>query len=85
MEMARAKAGDLPIQTLVPGWRSDAELPAASATAGPQQTLAGPRALQAVPNYKTWALWASLAIGVAAAGLDGMGTGARDEGAGPKA
>ncbi len=61
----QAKAGDLPIQTLVPGWRSDAELPAASATAGPQQTLAGPRALQAVPNYKTWALWASLAIGVA--------------------
>ncbi len=61
---ARAKSADLPIQTLVPGWRSDAELKAAIATAGPQQTLAGPRALRAVPDYKTWALWASLALGV---------------------
>jgi hypothetical protein len=61
---ARAKPADLPIQTLVPGWRSDAELKAATATAGPQQTLAGPRALRAAPDYKTWALWASLALGV---------------------
>ncbi len=61
---ARVKPADLPIQTLVPGWRSDAELRAATATAGPQQTLAGPRALRSVPNYKTWALWASLAVGV---------------------
>jgi len=60
----QAKADDLPIQTLVPGWHSDAELPATSATAGAQQTLAGPRALQVLPNYKTWALWASLALGV---------------------
>ena len=60
----RAKPADLPIQTLVPGWRSDAELKAATATAGPQQTLAGPRALRAVPDYKTWALWASLVLGV---------------------
>jgi hypothetical protein len=61
---ARVKPADLPIQTLVPGWRSDAELTAATATAGPQQTLAGPRALQRVSDYKTWALWASLALGV---------------------
>ena len=55
---------DLPIQTLVPGWRSDEEPKAAAATAGPQQTSAGPRALRATPDYKTWALWASLALGV---------------------
>jgi hypothetical protein len=61
---ARAKPADLAIQTLVPGWRSDAELTAAAATAGPQQTLAGPRALRAAPDYRTWALWASLVLGV---------------------
>jgi hypothetical protein len=61
---ARARPADLPVQTLVPGWRSDAELQAAPAAAGPQQTVAGPRALRTVPNYKTWALWASLVVGV---------------------
>ncbi len=60
----RATPTDLAIETLVPGWRSDAELQAAPAIAGPQQTLAGSRALRTVPNYKTWALWASLVIGV---------------------
>ena len=60
----RAKSADLAIQTLVPGWHSDAEPKAAAATAGPQQTLAGPRALRAAPDYKTWALWASLVLGV---------------------
>lgn len=61
---ARAKSADLPVQTLVPGWRSDTELQAATATTGPQQALAGPRALQPVPDYKTWTLWASLGLGV---------------------
>jgi hypothetical protein len=60
----RARSGDLPIQTLVPGWRSDAELKAATATAGAQEVRAGPRALRGAPDYKTWGLWASLAIGV---------------------
>jgi Protein of unknown function (DUF3999) len=62
---ARAEPADLAIQTLVPGWRSDAELKAATATTGPQQMLAGPRALRATPDYKTWTLWASLVLGVA--------------------
>jgi len=61
---ARADPADLAIQTLVPGWRSDAELKAATATAGPQQMLAGPRALRTAPDYKTWALWGSLVLGV---------------------
>lgn len=60
----RAKPADLAIETLVPGWRSDAQLQAFPAIAGPQQTLAGARALQTVPSYKTWALWASLVVGV---------------------
>jgi hypothetical protein len=60
----RARSSDLAIQTLVPGWRSDAELKAATATAGAQEILAGPRALRRAPDYKTWGLWASLVIGV---------------------
>jgi hypothetical protein len=63
---AGAKSAELPIQTLVPGWRSDAELKAASAMAGAQRVLAGARALKPAADYKTWALWASLAAGVLA-------------------
>jgi hypothetical protein len=64
----RAGSADLPIQTLVPGWRSDAELKAAIATAGAQEVRAGPRALRGAPDYKIWGLWASLVIGVAVLG-----------------
>ena len=61
---AGAKPAELAIQTLVPGWRSDAELKAATATPGRERVLAGPRALKPAPNYKTWALWGSLVAGV---------------------
>jgi len=60
----RARSADLPIQTLVPGWHSDAELKAATATAGAQEVRAGPRALRGAPDYRTWGLWGSLVIGV---------------------
>lgn len=81
----RAKSADLPIQTLVPGWRSDAELKAATATAGPQQTLAGPRALRTAPDYKTWALWASLALGVVVLAWMAWVLARDIQGSGPKA
>lgn len=62
---ASAKAAAIPIQELVPGWRSDAELTAQTASTGARQMLAGPRVLTPQPDYKVWALWGSLALGVA--------------------
>jgi len=65
---ASARAAAIPIQELVPGWRSDAELSAQTASTGAQQTLAGPRALTSPPDYKVWTLWGSLALGVTVLG-----------------
>jgi hypothetical protein len=62
---ARARSTALPIPQLVPGWRSGAELKAQPASVGVQRTLAGPRVLEPRPDYKVWALWASLVLGVA--------------------
>lgn len=62
---ASAQPGAYPIATIVPGWRSDEELQAASATTGAQRELAGARALRAPVDYKTWMLWGSLVLAVA--------------------
>ena len=62
---ASAQPGAYPIATIVPGWRSDEELQAASATTGAQRELAGARALRAPVDYKTWMLWGSLVVAVA--------------------
>lgn len=59
-----ANSAELPIQTLVPGWRRDSQLRAASATAGAERVLSGARALKPATDYKTWALWGSLVAGV---------------------
>lgn len=65
---AAAQPAAYPIATIVPGWRSDEELQAAPASAGAQRELAGARALRTPIDYKTWALWGSLALAVAVLG-----------------
>lgn len=62
---ARAQPATYSIDTVVPGWRSDEELKASPAQAGPERELAGSAALRPRIDYKTWALWASLLLGVA--------------------
>jgi hypothetical protein len=61
---ARAIPSAYPIETVVPGWRSDSELKAGSARTGAQQVLAGASALREKPDYKSIALWCSLVLGV---------------------
>ena len=62
---ARAQPSAYPIESLVPGFRTDAELHADVATAGEQRIVAGPAALRRQHDYRTWALWAVLFLGVA--------------------
>lgn len=62
---AQAQAAAYPIDSVVPGWRSDEPLRAAQARVGEPRAMAGPSALHARPDYKTWMLWAALAAGVA--------------------
>jgi hypothetical protein len=61
----QAQPGAYPIETIVPGWRTDTELKAATARTGEQRALAGPAALRPPPDIKTWTLWGSLALAVA--------------------
>jgi hypothetical protein len=63
---ARANPSAYPIETVVPGWRSDSEIKAASARTGTQQVLAGAGALKQRPNYRAFTLWGSLVVGVLA-------------------
>jgi hypothetical protein len=62
---ARAQPSAYPIESLVPGFRTDAELEADVATAGAQRTVAGTAALRPQHDYRTWSLWAALISGVA--------------------
>jgi hypothetical protein len=62
---AGVQAAAYPIQTVVPGWRPDEPLKAALARVGAQREVAGPAALRARADYKTWLLWAALGLGVA--------------------
>jgi hypothetical protein len=65
---ARAAAAAYPIATLVPGWRADEPLTAARASVGAQRDVAGPAALRARADYRTWLLWLALVAGVAILG-----------------
>jgi hypothetical protein len=61
---ARAQPSAYPIESLVPGFRTDAEVRAELATAGEQRTLAGAAALRPRRDYRTWSLWGVLVLGV---------------------
>ena len=60
-----AQPSAYPIETIVPGWRSDTALQAAAAQTGAQRDLAGPSALRPPHDTKTWMLWGSLIFAVA--------------------
>jgi hypothetical protein len=62
---ARAQPSAYAIESLVPGYRTDSELHASPARPGEQGTLAGPMALQPPRDYKVWAFWGVLILGVA--------------------
>jgi hypothetical protein len=61
---ARVSPSAYPIETIVPGWHSDSEIEAGTAFARAPQVLAGASVLKARPDYKTYALWAGLMLGV---------------------
>jgi hypothetical protein len=62
---ARAQPSAYPIESLVPGFRTDAELQPDLVTAGEQRTVAGAAALRPQRDLRTWSLWAVLFLGVA--------------------
>jgi hypothetical protein len=63
-----AKAASFPIESIIPGYKTDSEFKLMSAALGEQVTLAGSARLRAPVDYKTWALWASLVLGVSLLG-----------------
>jgi hypothetical protein len=62
----RAHRSAYPIETVVPGWRSDSEIAAITARTGAQQALGDAGVLKQKRNYKTFTLWGSLVVGVLA-------------------
>ena len=61
---AAAKPAAYPIESLIPGYKTDAEFKVRPASLGAPITLAGQARLRPPRDYKTWALWASLILGV---------------------
>lgn len=61
---ARALPTAYPIESLVPGFRSDVPLQATAARALEQRALGGTPALHPGPDYRTWTLWGVLILGV---------------------
>jgi hypothetical protein len=53
-----------PIDTVVPGWRTDKQPALAQARTLPERLLAGPAALRHQLDYKVWGLWSVLIVGV---------------------
>ncbi len=64
-----AKPSVFPIDSLIPGYKTDAEFKVNAASLGEQVTLAGAARLRAQADYKKWALWGSLIFGVLLLGL----------------
>lgn len=64
-----ARAASFSIASLIPGYGSDKAFPVKTATLGEPQKLAGEKRLRAPPDYRRWALWATLILGVAALGF----------------
>jgi hypothetical protein len=63
-----AKTASYPIHALIPGYKTDSELKVKAAALGEQVTLAGPARLRAPLDYRKWALWATLILGVSVLG-----------------
>jgi hypothetical protein len=59
-----AKASVFPIDSLIPGYKTEAELKVSAASLGEPAILAGAARLRAPVDYKKWALWGSLILGV---------------------
>jgi hypothetical protein len=63
-----AKPASFAINSLIPGYKTDSEFKIKIAVLGEQITLAGAARLRERIDYKKWALWASLILGVLALG-----------------
>jgi hypothetical protein len=61
---ARALPTAFPIESLVPGFRSDLPLQASTARALEQRTLKGAAALRPARDVRAWTLWGVLILGV---------------------
>jgi hypothetical protein len=61
---SRVQPASYPIDTVVPGWRSDKQPRLAQAKTLPERLLAGPTALRRQLDYKVWGLWSALVVGV---------------------
>ena len=66
---SRVKPAALAIESLIPGYQTQAEFKVAPAKLGEQITLAGVSSLGPTRDYKTIALWGSLILGVTVLGL----------------
>lgn len=64
----RAKSASYPINSLIPGYQTETEFKIQAASLGEQLTLAGAQRLRESIDYKKWALWATLLVGVALLG-----------------
>ena len=64
-----AKAAAYPIESLIPGYKTDAEFKARPASLGEPIILAGPRSLRETIDYKQWTLWSILIAAVVLLGL----------------
>ena len=60
----KVKSAAYSIDALIPGYKTDAEFKVKAAPLGEQVTLAGPVRLSPPMDYRTWALWGSLILGV---------------------
>lgn len=61
---AAAKPAAYPVESVIPGYKTDAEFKVKAATLGAQTTLSGEARLRASLDYKKLALWGSLIFGV---------------------
>jgi uncharacterized protein DUF3999 len=64
-----AKPVAYPIESLIPGYKTDAEFKARPASLGDPIILAGPRSLRETIDYKQWTLWSILIAAVILLGL----------------
>jgi hypothetical protein len=67
----KAEPMRIAIESVVPGYGTRNAMVPKAATAGAERTLAGEAASKVAPDYRRWALWAVLVVGVLV--LAGMG------------
>ena len=60
----RMQPAAYPVDTVVPGWRTDQQPKLARAEVLPERLLGGAAALRTGTNYKVWGLWSALSLGV---------------------